>query len=351
MNNFENKYGSDFNSSQENSWGNSSAERKFPRTIWDEKNDEQSNNINPPTDYNGTPYQNNNYYQGNRYAGGNQGYNQNNNFTSYTTQNNNNGYYNNYNGNYNQGGYGYNGNYNQNGYNAGYNQNGYNYNNNYNGVGNYNPDPDRYTYNHQKKFFGGKFQYPIPYTANTVCVEPKRDKLATKLIIALMLTMPIGILLVILSYVLAVVFLTDVFINIVLALISVAFVGILVSLVVILTLGPVMEAISKKRHCKLKLKGVIRDVRYDKTSKGARTFIPLYSYAYNGKEYYFEGAESMFEKFETGSEIELYINEADPTQQYVPDEQKSIAAYHLVMIGLILLAFLITGIAAYCDFH
>lgn len=286
-------------------------------------------------DYTGTGWNNAENYQQNDYM--NTAWNNTGNYTTNNVINSTIG------SNYNQSGY--------NSYNGRYNQNGYNYNNNYNGAGNYNSAPDRYTDNNQKKFFGGKFQYPIPYTANTVCVEPKTSKLVTKLVIALMLTMPIGILLVILSYVLAVVFLTDVFINIAMALISVAFVGILVSLVVILTLGPVLEAISKKRHCKLKLKGVIRDVRYSKTSKGSRRFIPLYSYVYKGKQYYFEGAESMFEKFEIGSEVELYINEADPTQQYVPDEQKSIAVYHLVMIGMILLAFLIAGISAYCDFH
>ena len=315
MNEFNNNKSSDFNSFNENnSWGNNS----YPNDNWGNAYPENNwdNNYTQNNSYNVNNY-NNNYSQGNSYP-------QNNAQNSYTDS------YNNFNNQNSYNGYG---DYKQNNY----NQNNYNQNN-------YNIPTS--TGNRQNKFFRGEYDYIIPENSCTVCIKPKSSKLQILLIFGPFLLMPIAVAFILIFSFLSAVFPETLYVvDVIVKVMPVIFVIDFILIFFSVTIFPLFQSLLQKRRCKTKVKGVIKDVSYGRLYKGVRRVIPLYNFSYKGKDYYFEGRESRFDVYQTGTEIEVMLNENDPTDCYALSKSKvhldANDKKSIVIVSIILAVFLI----------
>ncbi len=292
----------DFNNTQNTNYGNENFETQS-QSGWDNSN---ANN-----------YAENNYQQGNGY-------------TSNSNQNN----------------YCYN-NYNQS-YNSNYNGNNQSlYNSNYNGADNDNQNQKNYVepgypYEYEYKFFSAYFNYKVPENPYTVCITPKMSKSLLILIAAPFAIMPVVAVLLIVFALLFSIFpdISDA-INFIVELLPVMATLHFALLVLNVAISPIIESHLHKRHCHTKVKGIIKAVGYINPYKESSGCVPLCNFFYQGKEYYFEGRESLLKKYEAGTEVEIFVNENDPTECYVANDKHSNRLTIILILVIVAIAFFI----------
>ena len=78
-----------------------------------------------------------------------------------------------------------------------------------------------------------------------------------------------------------------------------------------------------KKECTYKTTAIVSEIKFSESEDGT-TYLPVYSYTYNGFEYTAESpAYDSNIKVSRGDELEVYIDPDDPTVFYCPSDQGS----------------------------
>ena len=78
-----------------------------------------------------------------------------------------------------------------------------------------------------------------------------------------------------------------------------------------------------KKECTYKTTAIVSEIKFSESEDGT-TYLPVYSYTYNGFEYTAESpAYDSTIKVSRGDEVEVYIDPDDPTVFYCPSDQGS----------------------------
>ena len=106
--------------------------------------------------------------------------------------------------------------------------------------------------------------------------------------------------------------------------------------------GPIITGVIKKRRCKVQLKAIVVDMHCYRSSKGKRSYAPVYQYLYCGKEYIARASSHRnYALPAIGDEVDILINEMNPEDFYVDEKKANIFTLIFGLIFAILPLFML----------